>query len=96
MAAAHYCPPHADQQAFWDYQRTVMEPLRQAARDSAARDKFVLSEESLERAVVAAGASDGWNAADLDKILFGTTRTLRDDYRKHVRAIVAALNESDA
>lgn len=40
LAAAHHCPGRLDQEAFWDYQNRVMEPLRenirQAAKDEAA------------------------------------------------------------
>ena len=35
LAAAHHCPGRLDQQAFWDYQNTIMEPLRENIRKAA-------------------------------------------------------------
>jgi hypothetical protein len=36
MEAAGKLPPVTDREAYWEYQNTVMEPIRQAIRDCKA------------------------------------------------------------
>lgn len=39
LAAAHHCPSRIDQEAFWEYQNTVMEPLRENIRQAASDEE---------------------------------------------------------
>lgn len=38
LAAAHHCPGRLDQQAFWEYQKTIMEPLRENIRQAVKEE----------------------------------------------------------
>ena len=38
MLAAFDCPSRINQEAFWEYQNNVMEPLRESIRNAAASE----------------------------------------------------------
>lgn len=38
--AAFDCPSRIDQEAFWEYQNNVMEPLRENIRTAAAKEQL--------------------------------------------------------
>jgi hypothetical protein len=56
-----------------------------------AADAVMFSDEGVERAVIALAESDGWKAADLERLTFGGEKTLREDYQKLAGAVIAAL-----
>jgi hypothetical protein len=39
LAAAHHCPGRLDQEAFWEYQNRVMEPLRENIRQAVKEEE---------------------------------------------------------